>query len=86
MGGNEPCSVQVQYYLLNDAVKMAHVRTLLRLYAQDRSVGSLASSLDVLLEGPIERRILLHIRSGQHYIGHPMPYRTDFVSIIGTHT
>ena len=56
---------QVKYYLLDDASKKSHLQTLLRLYARDRSVDSLASSLDVLLEGPIERRLLPYIRSGQ---------------------
>lgn len=53
---------QVRYYLLNDNVKKTHLWTLLRLYARDRNVDSLASSLGVLLEGPIERRLIPAVR------------------------
>ena len=53
---------QVRYYLLDDAVKKTHLLTLLRLYARDRGVDSLADSLDVLLDGPIERRLIPCVR------------------------
>ena len=47
---------------MNDSVKKTHLLTLLRLYGQGRDVDSLAGSLDVLLEGPIERRLIQAVR------------------------
>ena len=47
---------------MNDPVKKSHLMTLLRLYARGRDIDSLAGSLEVLLEGPIERKILPAIR------------------------
>ena len=56
------CDVQVRYYLIGDATKKTHLLMLLRLYVRNRAVDSLASSLDILLEGPIERRLIPYIR------------------------
>ena len=48
--------------MLDDDTKKSHLLTLLRLYARDRDINTLGSSLDVLLETPIERRLLADIR------------------------
>lgn len=52
----------MSYYLLNDSLKKTHILTLLRLYSKDSDINSLASSLNILLDSPIERRLLADIR------------------------
>ena len=54
--------LQVNYYLMGEVEKKAHLATLLRLYAGSRDVDSLAGSLDILLEGPIQRRLIPAVR------------------------
>ena len=58
---------------MGDSVKRSHLLTLLRLYAQSRKVDSLVGSLDVLLEGPIERRLIPAVRSELASITHSYP-------------
>ena len=53
---------QVNYYLVGEREKKGQLFTLLRVYAASRDVDSLASSLDLLLEGPIQRRLIPAIR------------------------
>ncbi len=53
---------QVNYFLIHDETKRSHLLTLLRLYAKDRNVYTLGTSLNILLETPIERRLLPDIR------------------------
>ena len=55
-------TMQVNYYLMGEVEKKAHLATLLRLYAGSRDVDSLAGSLDILLEGPIQRRLIPAVR------------------------
>ena len=55
-------SVQVNYYLLSDPLKRTHLYTLLRLYTKNRNINSLATSLDILLDSHIERRLFADIR------------------------
>lgn len=47
---------------MDDDQKKTHLLTLLRLYSKDRDIDSLGHSLDVLLDTPIQRRLLPHIR------------------------
>ena len=54
--------LQVNYYLMGEVEKKAHLMTLLRLYAGSRDVDSLVGSLDILLEGPIQRRLIPAVR------------------------
>ena len=55
-------ALQVNYYLMGEVEKKAHLMTLLRLYAGSRDVDSLVGSLDILLEGPIQRRLIPAVR------------------------
>lgn len=57
---------QVNYYLLNDPMKKIHLYTLLRLYTKNRNIDGLATSLDILLDSPIERRLFSDVRSVGH--------------------
>ena len=52
----------MDYYLMKDSIKKMHLLTLLRLYSRDRDINSLSSSLNILLDSPIERRLLADIR------------------------
>ena len=52
----------MNYYLVGEGEKKAQLLTLLRVYAVARDVESLASSLDLLLEGPIQRRLVPAVR------------------------
>ncbi len=54
--------VQVNYFLMHDETKRPHLLTLLQLYARDKNIDSLGASLNILLETPIERRLLPDIR------------------------
>ena len=47
---------------MSDPLKKTHILTLLRLYSKDRDINSLASSLNILLDSTIERRLLADIR------------------------
>ncbi len=48
---------------MDDDQKKTHLHTILRLYSKDRDIDSLGHSLDVILDPPIQRRLLSHIRS-----------------------
>ena len=52
----------MNYYLVEEGEKKAQLLTLLRVYAVARDVESLASSLNLLLEGPIQRRLVPAVR------------------------
>ena len=54
--------LQMDYYLMGEKMKKTHLLTLLRLYSKDRDINSLCSSLKVLLDTPIERRLFGDIR------------------------
>ena len=54
--------MQVNYYLLGDPLKKTHLYTLLRLYTKNRNIDSLATSLEILLDSPIEKRLFSDIR------------------------
>lgn len=47
---------------MGDSMKKTHLLTLLRLYSRDRDINSLSSSLNIILDSPIERRLLADIR------------------------
>ena len=47
---------------MGEPEKKTHLLTLMRLYAGSRDVDSLAGSLDLLLEGPIQRRLIPAVR------------------------
>ena len=47
---------------MGDPLKKTHLLTLLRLYSKDRDINSLGSSLNILLDTPIERRLFGDIR------------------------
>ena len=53
---------------------MEQVVTLLRLYARGRDVGALASALDTLLEGDVQRRLLTDIRYSCCALDHDVLY------------
>lgn len=55
-------SLQINYYLMSDPMKKTHLLTLLRLYSKDKDINSLGASLNILLDTPIERRLLTDIR------------------------
>ena len=54
---------------MGDVQKKGNLLTLLRIYARTRDVDSLAGSLDVLLDTPIERRILPAVRWAADHCG-----------------
>lgn len=56
------CTKQINYYLMDDRDKKHHLLTLLQIYLKNRDIVGLASSLNVLLETAIERRLLTDIR------------------------
>lgn len=54
--------MQIDYYLMGDSMKKTHLLTLLRLYSRNKDIHSLSSSLNILLDSPIERRLFTDIR------------------------
>jgi len=54
--------VKMEYYLAQDDQKKAHLLALLKTYARDKNVENLAHSVALLLNNPMERKLLKEIR------------------------
>lgn len=59
---SSPPPPQVNYYLMDDLRKRDQLFALLRLYTKDRDIDSLVSSLDILLDTAVERRLLQDLK------------------------
>lgn len=53
---------QVNYFLQHDEQKKLQLLTILKVYNRNRDLDSLCESIDILLDTPIERRLIRDIR------------------------
>ena len=53
---------QMEYYLVRNDQKKARLLALLKTYAKDRNVENLAHSVALLLNNPMEKKLLKGIR------------------------
>ena len=54
--------MKMEYYLARNDQKKARLLTLLKTYARDKNVENLAHSVALLLNNPMEKKLLTEIR------------------------
>lgn len=54
--------MKMEYYLARNDQKKTHLLALLKTYARDKNVENLAHSTALLLNNPMERKLLKEIR------------------------